>query len=575
MPGRNLVLYCTIAITVGLASTFASATAIRDNTARNGKEESAVSGAIAARWKSGTVKADELKEYAISKAGMAMRHGRELTQEGIRNLLDELIGQKLLLQAAGDRKLMDSPAYRNSLAILSAKEVADRYVKEVLGERLAVTDEEVDAVLPERNEVVRIKHVIVPTEEEARGVLEKIRAGMPFDEAIERYSTVRTAPGAFVDVRDTEDYLDKEVRAKILDLSQGEVSGILPMKIGYGVVLAIEKRVMDREERDRLAGERKRAIFQRKIGEHVDALRRKIGIEVNGKELMLAADEDYEFGKPHRPVLTVAGKQVYFDDYVRTRDVHLRDALKIRSPADLYSAYRVELENVGIAMALAEEATSETGWKGADAGNSREIREKLALRVLGEELFAGNEVKEDEVSSEYRENRKAFTVERRYKVRRLTFSTREEAVKFRGSVKTPEEFYRQLRQRETREDRYRNTFYEWQDDNQLDEKTKSAFDAAGKGKLTGVLSIGESIHYVYFVDEVEKNHLIPYEQVRVKIKRELLRRMQEKKLVDYVNVLRKREAVRISVKTVEAVRSDLNGKRLRISPGHGEGGIKR
>lgn len=575
MSGKNVLLCCAIAISMAAASPVAATAAIRDNTAGSAREGSVVPGAVAAQWAGGTVTADELKEYAISKAGMAMRHGRDLTAQGIRNLLDEFIGQKMLLQAARDKNLLDSPKYLNSFEILSAKEMADRYVKEVLGARFAVTDEEAAAVLPKRNTVVRIKHVIVPTEEGAREVLEQIRAGMPFDEAIERYSTVRTPPGAFVDVRDMDDYLDEDVRAKILDLSPGEVSGVLPMKIGYGVVIAIDRRVMDREELDRLAGDRKRAIFQGKVGKHIDALREKTGIELNEKELMLAAAEDFEFGKPHRPVLTVSGKEVFFDDYLRTRDVHLRDAMKIRSPADLYSAYRVELENVGIAMALAEEAMSESGWKMPDGRKPSEIREQLAMRVLGEDLFAGMGVEEDEVREEYRKNRKAFTIGKRYQVRRLTFSARGEAEKFRKSVKTPEEFYRQLRQRETRDDRYRNTFYEWQNDTQLDEKTKSALDKAGKGKLTEVLSISDTIHYVYFVEDVEKNYLIPYEQVRVNIKRELLRRKQQEKLAEYVRDLRKKEAVRIFGKTVEAVRQDLNTKRRRISPGHGEGGKKK
>lgn len=575
MSGNSVWLSLAIAASVAVTPPFAAHAAIGDTPGGETKRETGAQESIAAGWGNGSVTAGELKEYVISKVGMEMRHRNEITRGGLRLLLEEIIGQKLLLRAARDRDLLVDPKFTHSYALASAKEVADRYVREVLGKTLAVPEKELAAALPKRKDVVRIKYIIVPTEEEAREVIERIGGGMPFDEAIERYSTVKTAPGAFLDVRDMEDTLDEEVRTRILDLSQGEISGVLPMKIGYGVVLPIEKRTMTGDELAYLSQEKGRALFQRNISRYVAGLYEEMGIELNEQELMLAAAEDFEFRKPHRPVLTVSGKPVFFDDYVRTRDVHLRDTMKARTPADLYSAYKVEFENVAITLALARDAASRKGWKEPEEAKQREIREKLAMRVLGENLFDGIEVTEKEIEKEYRGNKKAFTIKKRYKALQLTFSSRQEADRFRKTVSTPKEFFRQYRQRETKEDRFQNTFFEWKNDDSLKEETRKAFDKSGKGKLTEVITVGEGKHQVYLIEEVQKNYVIPYDQVRVNIKRGLLRHKQETALAKFVEGLRKKQTIRISEPVLDRVLADLNEKGHRTIPGKGGEGNKR
>ncbi len=526
--------------------------------------------AVVAEWQGGTVTTSQLEEFSISKAGMAMRHGNVLTAEGIRRLLDEMIGQKILVREAMTLENLSDPRFTGACDIAFAQEIANRYTREILKARFAVSDNELSAALPKDRSIVRIKVLVVPTAVEAEEVLKGVKAGMTFDEGVEKYSLVKSPPGSFIDLRDTDDYLDDEGRRRVRSLAKGDISPVLPMKIGYGIVLVFEKRDMDEKEWSALAQERRIRIFQKKVGAHYDGLRKNAAIEVNGTELMMAAGEDFEFLPSRRVVLAVSGRNVYFDDYVRTRDIHLRDAMKVTNARDLYNAYKVEFENLGITLALAKEVASEQGWTEPPLEKKTQIRETVAVRVLGENLFEGLAVTDAEARKEYDGNRKFFTVKKRYKVRRITFSSAEEAKRFRNSVKSPEMFYKELRARETRDDRFQNTYFEWKDAENLDEISRKEFEKTRKGKLTPVISPGVGVHYVYLVDDIEKNHLIPFEEVRMGIKRGILRQKQEKKLGEFVGKRVQKYKVKIHEEPLGKLLAEIIRKRKKLDPGHGK-----
>lgn len=526
-----------------------------------------------ARWSGGgVVTASQLIEHAVSRAGTAMRHGNEITPEGFRLLLDELVGQKLLLQQAKEKQVLADPRVARSYAMASAYKISDRYVREVLAKKFAPTDEEVAAALPKRRDVVRVKQIIVPTPEEAEEVLKKLRGGMSFDEAEEKHSIVKVVSGTTVEIRDDSDHFDEAIRRQLLELPQGQLSPALPVKIGYGIYLALERREIGEDEWNALRDARRKTLFEKKAGEHSQALMKELRVEVSTRELMLAAAEDYEFEPSHRPVLSLGGEVFYFDDYARTRDIHLRDTLKVKNAQDLYAGYKVQFENLGVALTLARAAAAEKGWTEPEEEAGEKLRDNIALKVLGEKLFDGLKVGDEEVRKEYRDHREAFVVKKRFKVRRVTFPTREAANEFRKSVKSPEDFYGRLRGAETKEDRYENTFEEWLNYDRLDALRKKAFDKARKGKLTEVVTFGEKKHVVYFVDDLKKNYQVPFEEARLNIKRTLLRQKQQKKLAEFVDAEKRSRKLEIFDAPIEQALATVNRSRKSHSgPGSAHG----
>ncbi len=568
--GRFRFIAGMIAIAAALALSCGTGDAAKQESKGSAGKKSLHS-LFVAEWQDGSVTASQLEEYAISKAGMAMRHGSELTQDGLRILLEELIGGKILAREAQGGEVVSDPRFIGSYEIASAQEVANRYIRDVLKDRFAVTDNEVAALLPASKDLVRIKVIVVPTEEEAGEVLKMLKAGMTFDEGVEKHSQVKTAPGVFIDLRNTDDYLDEAGRERIRSLPRGDLSPVLPMRIGYGIALVIEKREMDDKEWNANAQEKRVQLFQKRVGQHHESLRKKAEIDINTTELMLAAGEDFEFLPSRRVVLTVSGKPIYFDDYVRTRDTHLRDAMKIGNPKDLFNAYKIEFENLGTTLGMAMEAASEQGWSEPQDDRKKQIREKLALRVLGETLFNGIVVTDAEARKEYDGNKKVFTIEKRYKLRRVTFPNAGEANRFRKSIKSAEMFYKELRSRETRDDRFQNTFFEWQDLSRMDEKTRKELEKTRKGKLSGVISVSPEVNHVYYVDDIQKNYLVPYEEVRVNIKRAVLRNKQERKLAEFVDARRKKYGIKIHEDRLGGLLEEMNRKRKKLDPGHGKG----
>lgn len=487
-----------------------------------------------ARWGNDRILASELKDFVIGRMGMAMRHGRKVTLDEVRALLNEMIGNQILNAEAGKPEIFTDPRFTGAYALASAREVANLYVKEVLGKRFAVTDEEAAAEMPKRRDVARIQQVVVPTREEAQEVLDKVRGGMPFDEAIQKYSIVKTAAGAFTEIREDYDLIDEVSRKTILDMGQGEITGILPTRIGHAVVLVVEKLSIDDAGWKAILEDRKRRVFERKVARHYEEIMRGGKWELFDPDLKTAVGEDFEFRPAHRAVMALDGEKVFFDDYMRSRDVHLRDTIRTSSVLDLYNAYRAEFENLPVVIRLSKAAAAEKGWTEPEGKRRDQLRDSIARKVFGERIFAGISAEEEEIRKEYDGNAPAFTVKKRYKARRLTFRSFDEAKKFRKTVKKPKDFYDQVKQKETKEDRYENNFFEWKNFDRLDEKTKKAFGQTKKGKLTEPIEGSKKQFYLFFIEEIEKNYRIPYEEVRLNIKRAILRRKQEAKLSEIV-----------------------------------------
>ncbi len=527
--------FCVLSLAVAVQGDALAAKAGRRETGGTQGKMAARDNTAVARWGDVSIPAYELKEYIVGRAGRMVRQGLKISPESARALLIEMIGQRILKAEAGKDEILNDPRFKGAYAIAAAREVADRYVKEVLRDRFAVTDNEVAAAMPKHRNFARIKQVVVQTREEAEQVLDNVRAGMSFDDAIEKYSTVRAAQGATVNVWEEYDLMGDEARDAILRLKQGELSGIIPIRIGYCIALAAEKRVMTDEEWNALFAQRRSDLFSRKAEAHNRELMRGVNIESFDRELMLAAGEDFEFQTSRRVVMTVDGEKVFFDDFVRSRDSHLRDKLKINSSEDLFKSYRVEFQNLAVIMRLAKAAAAEKGWTEPEGKLRDKVRESIAMKVLGERLFEGVGVSDEEVRKEYDDHADAFTIKKRYKVRRLTFPTVDAANKFRKSVKSPEDFYSRMRSLETKDDRYQNVYYEWKNIDRLDEKTKKAFGKTKKGKLTEPIEAPDKQQHVYFIDDIENNYRIPFKEVRLNIKKNILRQRQEVKISGFVD----------------------------------------
>ncbi len=139
-----------------------------------------------------TVTQDEVEAFIDGLGGRGQAYN---TPEGRKIILEQLIGNKLLLLDAKRNLLETETEFKAQLAKVK-EELLISYATNKAIESARVTEKEVREFYdahPEQfiaDETVNASHILVPTEEEALDILAKINAGeISFEEAAQQYST--------------------------------------------------------------------------------------------------------------------------------------------------------------------------------------------------------------------------------------------------------------------------------------------------------------------------------------------------------------------------------------------------
>ena len=147
---------------------------------------------ILAKVGSLTVTESEVNEII---AGLGQRASAYSTPEGRRALLNQLIGNKLLLLDAR-RNLYEAEAEFKAQLNSVKENLLINYAAEKAVKSVKVTDEEAEKYYNENKEefngeeTVNASHILVKTEEEAREIYEKISSGnTTFENAAKEYSS--------------------------------------------------------------------------------------------------------------------------------------------------------------------------------------------------------------------------------------------------------------------------------------------------------------------------------------------------------------------------------------------------
>lgn len=113
-------------------------------------------------------------------------NARAIPPETLRPLLlDQMINQKLVLQAATAQQVKETPEYKQRLAAATERAVQETYFEKIV--KAEVTDEAVKkrydefvAANPPEMEV-RARHILVPSQAEAKKVIDRLKKGEAFE----------------------------------------------------------------------------------------------------------------------------------------------------------------------------------------------------------------------------------------------------------------------------------------------------------------------------------------------------------------------------------------------------------
>lgn len=183
---------------------------------------------------------------AVARGLVVSGAGLRQEDEAYKQVLDQLIDQKLMAQEAARRNLDADPAGRRRLEMARERILGNLLVESVVAEQ--VTDEIIDKMYSEQvrlqqvNDQVSVAHIVTETEEEAEAVWLRMQAGEAFESLVfnhSRDSATRMENGdlGYVSPNDmTEPY-----PVIIANTAVGEVSP--PFQSGAGwVILKVKDR---------------------------------------------------------------------------------------------------------------------------------------------------------------------------------------------------------------------------------------------------------------------------------------------------------------------------------------------
>lgn len=197
----------------------------------------------------------------------------------------ELVQRELMIQEARRRGLDKQPNTRTQQEIAADRILAGIYVNQVLTETPisddAIKKEYEDFLKRAGTEEVLIRQILVPNQEDAKGVLARLSAGEKFDELAKRVSrdTATRAQGglsSWVPVG----LLQPKLAEAIKGLSKGaQAKEAIQTPAGWHVIRLEDKRAFTKPSFESMRGQIRQRLQQAVIDDHVKGLLAKAQVK--------------------------------------------------------------------------------------------------------------------------------------------------------------------------------------------------------------------------------------------------------------------------------------------------------
>jgi len=169
--------------------------------------------------------------------------------DGKRLFLDSLISHTLLVRAAYEKHIDQSPEVAKILAANRSRFLLDALYEFHVSSNVSVTEAEIREIYADLEYQIRAFHILLDNEDTAQMVFEKLKAGENFEQMAYRYSLDQRARrnrgdmGYFI--RGTA---PDEFERVVFQLAVGETSPPFQTSLGYHLVKVVDKKLNDMRE---------------------------------------------------------------------------------------------------------------------------------------------------------------------------------------------------------------------------------------------------------------------------------------------------------------------------------------
>lgn len=224
---------------------------------------------------------DYLNQSRISKNTF-----ESLNPEIKKRFLDQFVREKLFYAAAKDAKTELTQEQVKNLERLTTMYIIRNYVDRFIQEN-PVTETEIKAAYdknpqeyqtPERR---KLRHILVPTEEKAKEILQQLKNGASFEELASQNNTDATKQrggdlgwaqkGVFV----------KEFENVAFSLKKGETSDIVKTQFGYHIIRVDDITPAQQRSFQEVSQDIKRKLEQQKVENFEQQLKKKYKVQID------------------------------------------------------------------------------------------------------------------------------------------------------------------------------------------------------------------------------------------------------------------------------------------------------
>lgn len=231
-----------------------------------------------------------LKEFNARIAKLPPYY-RDMVEKDRKRYLEEMIAEKLFYEDALRRGLNNDKEVAEVVMEAKRKIIITKLIKNDVEDKAKVSEDEI-AQFYEANkdklktpEMWRASQILVPTEEEAREVLQKLSSGANFEEIARAQSKDATASRGGDIGYFRAGQLVPDFERAALGLDVGQLSGIVHTKFGYHIIKLTDKKAPDMQSYEKakpmIENELKKKKKAELFYELVMALKKKYGVTID------------------------------------------------------------------------------------------------------------------------------------------------------------------------------------------------------------------------------------------------------------------------------------------------------
>ncbi|MGN6285052.1 MAG: peptidylprolyl isomerase [Afipia sp.] len=229
------------------------------------------------------------------------------------NIISFLIDMKIVSKAAEDKKIADKPEFKQKLAFARNRLLMDDLLEQE--GKAGVTDAAMKKVYDDAakqisgQEEVHARHILVPTEEEAKKIEEQLKKGADFAELAKKESK---DPGAS-DGGDlgffTKDQMVPEFSAAAFALEPGKISAPVKSQFGWHIIKVEEKRPRKPPEFAQVKAQIENFVTRKAQADYVAKLRAEAKVERLDKKDEPAKTDTKTDAKPDTKAVPAPAKK--------------------------------------------------------------------------------------------------------------------------------------------------------------------------------------------------------------------------------------------------------------------------